>query len=960
MNHSAVRLLATFGVLVSTCAAYAQTPPRPAVRISQLRQFAQDTWPADVNRDGRTDLVGSAGHRAASEVAVSIGRGDGTFAAPRTTGVAASPVAVGDFNNDGRIDVVVSGVAILPGNGDGTFGSARPVTGAPSPPVFPDDLKTSHALAADFNADGRRDLGLITASSFDIHPGNGDFTFGPPISLPVGDASSGGPRQAISADFNGDGRRDIAVMTFFNSIDVFLNRGGLVFAASTATVAQAELWGITAGDLNRDNRADLIVVSTNFGLEPGSGQVFTLLNKGDGTFHPSLAHPTANGSLTVVVGDFNRDGLLDAATGNRSWVYRDLTCAPSLHYWDSVSILAGKGDGTLAAPATFHLDYSNDDHTYQNTHNSLKTSDVNGDGRTDLIASPGAVLLNAAPAANRPPMLFEGPDLMVTSEHFARFIAEVRDPDYDMVSIVWRDNNSGQVLGDTPDACNWFISSTTVTATLTDARGASVTQTLSVLVPQPADDIPYVAVNEPDKGETVSATTPFTIRFDANPNDPRQDTIDVWSSSNDGETWTRVPGCSNLPPTARECRWAAPGPVSSRAFIRVVAYDNGVMSAFAVSDRFSIVSGPATSLPDLWVSGDIGTPVPPGSATFDGSAFTVRGAGTGIKGTADEFHFARIAAGGDFSITARVTRVDNVSPSTRVGIMIREWTGGGPGERHASLLVTPTTTAFMRRTTVGGGTISTAGPATTAPIWLKLLRTGNTIRAFYRKQTTSGWTLLGSQSFTGLSSHLIAMLVVSSHADGTVATGQFDNVVVDTSEPMQSVDIGTSVAGRTSSNGVTITMEGNGAGIWGTADAFRYRYTQWVGDGTVTARLRGLENTSTGAKAGVMFRETLDANSKHVMGAVYAAGGVVLQLRSATGGASSEAARRAGSTPEWVQLRRSGDTFTLAASNDGMTWTTVGSTTVAMHQVIYVGLPVTSRVAGTLATAVFDDVVIEP
>src|SRR5687767_14891565 len=99
MNHAAVSLAAAFGMLSLSAASYAQAPPRPAVRISQLRQFAQDTWPADVNRDGRTDLVGSAGHRAASEVAVSIGRGDGTFAAPRTTGVAASPIAVGDFNN---------------------------------------------------------------------------------------------------------------------------------------------------------------------------------------------------------------------------------------------------------------------------------------------------------------------------------------------------------------------------------------------------------------------------------------------------------------------------------------------------------------------------------------------------------------------------------------------------------------------------------------------------------------------------------------------------------------------------------------------------------------------------------------------------------------------------------------------------------------------------------------------
>ena len=958
MGHSTVALFSIIGIVASTCAVYAQTPPRPAVRITQLRQFAQDTWPADVNRDGRTDLVGSAGHRSAAEVAVSIGRGDGTFAAPRSVGVAASPIGVGDFNNDSRIDIVVTGVSILPGNGDGTFGAPRQATG---PPVaLGDAIETPHAIVVDFNGDGRRDLGLITASSFDIHPGNGDFTFGPPMTLQTGDVFSGHPREAISADFNGDGRRDVAVINLFSRIDVFMNRGGLLFAASSVSVPQAELWGITAGDLNRDARADLVVVSTNFGLEPGTGHVFTLLGNGDGTFKPAVAHPTANGSLTVVVGDFNRDGLLDAATGNRSWVYRDLTCAPSLHYWDSVSILAGKGDGTFAAPASFHLDYGNDDSTYRDSHNSLKTSDVNGDGRTDLIASPGAVLVNAAPAANRPPMLFEGPNLMVTSDHFARFIAEVRDPDHDMVSIVWTDNSSGHRLGDTPDACNWFISSTTVTATLTDDRGASVTQTLSIFAPQPADDIPYVAVNEPDKGETVSTTKPFTIRFDANPNDPRQDTIDVWSSSNDGETWTRVPGCSNLPPTARECRWSTPGPASSRAFIRVVAYDNGVMSAFAVSDRFSIVSGPATSLPDLWVSGNIGTLVPPGSATFDGSSFTLRGAGTGIKGTADEFHFARIATGGDFSITARVTSVGNVSPSTRVGIMIREWTGGSPGERHASFVVTPTTTAFLRRTTPRGGTISTAGPVTTAPIWLKLVRTGNVIRAFYRKQATNGWTLLGAQSFTGLPPTAIAMLVVSSQVDGTLATGMFDNVVVDSTEPMRSVDIGGSVAGRTNSNGVTVTMEGNGTGIWGTSDAFRYRYTQWVGDGTITARLRGLEDTSSGAKAGVMFRETLDANSKHVLGAVYAAGGVVLQGRSATGGTSSEAARRAGTAPEWVRLRRAGDTFTLSASNDGVTWTTVGSSTVAMAQGIYVGLPVTSRVAGTLATAIFDDVVIEP
>jgi hypothetical protein len=68
-----------------------------------------------------------------------------------------------------------------------------------------------------------------------------------------------------------------------------------------------------------------------------------------------------------------------------------------------------------------------------------------------------------------------------------------------------------------------------------------------------------------------------------------------------------------------------------------------------------------------------------------------------------------------------------------------------------------------------------------------------------------------------------------------------------------------------------------------------------------------------------MFRESLTAGSKHVMGGVYAAGGVVLQARSATNGTTTEAARRSGTAPEWLRLTRAGNTFTVATSNDGVT-----------------------------------------
>ena len=122
-------------IVIAASAASAQTPPRPAVRVSQMPTFDHGTWPVDLNGDGRTDLVG--GSQLVQwppqwDVITALGRGDGTFAAPRSTGVNAAPMGTGDFNRDGRMDVVVSGVAILPGNGDGTFGAPRTVTGPPA------------------------------------------------------------------------------------------------------------------------------------------------------------------------------------------------------------------------------------------------------------------------------------------------------------------------------------------------------------------------------------------------------------------------------------------------------------------------------------------------------------------------------------------------------------------------------------------------------------------------------------------------------------------------------------------------------------------------------------------------------------------------------------------------------------------------------------------------------------
>jgi regulation of enolase protein 1 (concanavalin A-like superfamily) len=256
--------------------------------------------------------------------------------------------------------------------------------------------------------------------------------------------------------------------------------------------------------------------------------------------------------------------------------------------------------------------------------------------------------------------------------------------------------------------------------------------------------------------------------------------------------------------------------------------------------------------------------------------------------------------------------------------------------------------------------VHTPGPVTTVPVWLKLVRSGDTIRAYIRKEPTDAWTLVGTQVFADLPYQLAAMLVVSSHVAGTPATARFDNVQVDDADPMQSADIGAAAPGSTSTDGVETTIEGNGADIWGTADAFRFHYTRWNGNGTITVRVRSLEDTHAWAKAGVMFRESLAPGSRHVMAIVSSSRGLVIQSRAATDGISTSTTPVPRTAPVWLSLRRFGDDFEAVWSEDGEIWQSLGRVTVPMNEDIYVGLPVTSHAAGILASAVFDDLVIRP
>ena len=160
----------------------------------------------------------------------------------------------------------------------------------------------------------------------------------------------------------------------------------------------------------------------------------------------------------------------------------------------------------------------------------------------------------------------------------------------------------------------------------------------------------------------------------------------------------------------------------------------------------------------------------------------------------------------------------------------------------------------------------------------------------------------------------------------------------------------------------TFTMAGAGADIWGTADQFHFAYKTLTGPGSIIARVDSVQNTHSWAKAGVMIRETLDANSKYAIALVSAASGVAFQGRTDAGASAIGTTEADIAAPHWVKLERdAAGNFTASHSTNGSTWVPVSTAVpinIPMGSDVYIGLAVTSHVAGTACEAKFSNVTI--
>jgi Bacterial Ig-like domain (group 3)/FG-GAP-like repeat len=280
-----------------------------------------------------------------------------------TTSNLTQAVALGDFNGDGIPDVATTGgtyaqpLVILLGNSDGSYTMAP----ALSLPTF----FLGSIAVADFNADGKQDLALLdaAANAVIILLGNGDGTFQMAASSPtVGQFSN----QIVAGDFNGDGNQDLAVSA--NNITILLGNGDGTFNAAPNVPLGDSPYAIALGDFNRDGKLDLAVSYTNDHV------ISIMLGNGDGTFAaPNPIGVFQSPGTPIGVADFNGDGKLDLALG-----VNDASTVGGVG--DSVTILAGNGDGTFSYAPSGPLESLA-------SITSINVGDFNGDGVPDLAVT---------------------------------------------------------------------------------------------------------------------------------------------------------------------------------------------------------------------------------------------------------------------------------------------------------------------------------------------------------------------------------------------------------------------------------------------------------------------------------------------------------------------------------------------------------------------------------------------
>jgi uncharacterized protein (TIGR03437 family) len=388
----------------------------------------------DLNGDGKIDLVTANAKEQTVTVLLGSGNGSFTAAASYATSYFPTSLVLTDYNHDGKLDVIQgtgdargigagydsTQINILPGNGNGTLQGSRVFTGAGN--------SLSFLGTGDFNGDGKLDVVANDQSKGTLYlfagSGKGVFQKAAAIAALTSSNPYPAPYAGASGDFNGDGKPDLAVSDSGDGgITILLNSASGLKPSTRLASGGAAAGGIVTGDFNGDGKLDLAVTThpdPNFGT--GNAKVAVFFGAGDGSFQMQKAYPAVAGPYTIVAADVDGDGNPDLVVADRGLrsnrtngvilVYRndghggflagkqytvgaypqevavadlngdakpDLAVTTGdLNYNFTLQVLLNNGDGTFQAPKTVSSDVGV---------GPLIARDFNGDGKGDIVAT---------------------------------------------------------------------------------------------------------------------------------------------------------------------------------------------------------------------------------------------------------------------------------------------------------------------------------------------------------------------------------------------------------------------------------------------------------------------------------------------------------------------------------------------------------------------------------------------
>jgi hypothetical protein len=327
----------------------------------------------DFNGDSKPDLLGAAFTSVGQSNGLQLlaGDGKGGFTPQAATNVGNPTwIAAADMNGDSKLDAVFAdsgaAVGVALGTGSGTFNSATDYQ-------LPNPGRIANLVTADFNGDGKPDVLVLSqnSSGLYLYLNNGNGTLHAPLVIDT----PASPVGVAVGDLNGDGKPDIVVTNAGElpgnngsssgspgSMEVYLAKGNGTFADPVSYTPGFYPGSVTIADLNKDGKLDILVNSVSSDSSMGTLSVY--LGDGNGDFQTAQNTQLPDANVTnLAVADFNHDGNPDVLIGD---------CC-GLAY---TSIAFGKGDGTFLAVESSPLNLSS---------SWVTGADVNGDGLPDML-----------------------------------------------------------------------------------------------------------------------------------------------------------------------------------------------------------------------------------------------------------------------------------------------------------------------------------------------------------------------------------------------------------------------------------------------------------------------------------------------------------------------------------------------------------------------------------------------